>query len=206
MHMQLFDLMVNLHSDVMRRIKREFAEHENAVDLVDFLGIMERNLPAELEVRVPVPEGHTGAVKGAYELIKSKLGRTELVEVLIDLFYEVDINGDAVVEWDEVRLVPLPRTFSLTLSWPFPSLPSLLSKKRRFHRTTTRCTPSPITCLGQGQLWRIKKQQPKAAAQRGFQCSFKVRKASCTLENLAARNAMAPCSVEEIPEKTLCFT
>ena len=45
---------------------------------MDFLGVMERDLPAELEVRVLVPEGHTGAVKGAHELIKSKLGEQSL--------------------------------------------------------------------------------------------------------------------------------
>lgn len=67
----------------MERIKVEFDARNDAVDLYDFIKIMEDNLPNEF---LEGPMAHN---------------RRELTSNLIDLFKEVDVNGDESMEWEE---------------------------------------------------------------------------------------------------------
>jgi hypothetical protein len=64
----------------VERVKREFEIRNNSVCLNDFLNIMESNLPSQL-----------------YQ----ESGKREIITNLVDMFKEVDINGDGSMEWEE---------------------------------------------------------------------------------------------------------
>eukprot|EP00903_Cladosiphon_okamuranus_P007678 g7442.t1 len=124
-------LLMHLNGEQMASIKAEFHAHDDEVDLEDFCDIMERHQPENLIVTNrggsdggdsdgdgsknsddPNDEdaggranrkraggggsGGTGAVGG-----KVAFTREEVISNLVELFKEVDINGDGMMEWDE---------------------------------------------------------------------------------------------------------
>jgi len=73
-------LMTALDAPRVERVKRAFEERNDSVCLNDFLFIMQENLPSQLY---------------------ADSGKKELFTNLVDMFKEVDINGDGSMEWEE---------------------------------------------------------------------------------------------------------
>ena len=84
-------LMSALDASRVEVIKREF-ERIKKVRLEDFVTIMEDNLPPHLW------EDMSAELSMANQ--QQKLGM-ELAANLVELFKEIDINGDGYMEWEE---------------------------------------------------------------------------------------------------------
>ena len=114
-------LMSALDASRVEVIKREF-ERIKKVRLEDFVTIMEDNLPPHLW------EDMSAELSMANQ--QQKLGM-ELAANLVELFKEIDINGDGYMEWEEfTRFI----TGTLFLSLYFPLLDIYASIKTFFVR------------------------------------------------------------------------
>lgn len=83
-------LLTNLDSARMAAIKEEFRQMEDSVNMVEFVAIMEAHLPDY------VYAGNTASGENG-----NYLDRHGIIANLVELFQEVDINGDGMMEWEE---------------------------------------------------------------------------------------------------------
>ena len=114
-------LMSALDASRVEVIKREF-ERIKKVRLEDFVTIMEDNLPPHLW------EDMSAELSMANQ--QQKLGM-ELAANLVELFKEIDINGDGYMEWEEfTRFI----TGTLFLPLCFPLLNMYVSFQNFFVR------------------------------------------------------------------------
>lgn len=96
------DIMMNLDADSIGEIRKEFERKENNVDMFEFVRIMKNALPEELEVRDV--SGGSDEQQDGLGLVRRKPSSAELVANLVELFREIDLNGDHLMDWTEVRV------------------------------------------------------------------------------------------------------
>ena len=93
----IVDVMTCLDAEKVASIQREFVKHpDNAVDVREFVRIMEDHLENFGALREQMYQGVT---RSEEEI--DKVTRTDLLLNLRELFDEIDINGDKLMEWTE---------------------------------------------------------------------------------------------------------
>ena len=93
----IVDVMTCLDAQKVASIQREFAKHpENAVDVKEFVRIMEDHLSNFGALRKEMYQ----AVERNDEEV-DEVTRADLLLNLRELFDEIDINGDKLMEWNE---------------------------------------------------------------------------------------------------------
>eukprot|EP00947_MAST-08B_sp_MAST-8B-sp1_P005471 g5471.t1 len=104
----IVDVMVCLNSDKVSAIKSEFARHEDcAVDLHNFICIMEHYLD---DYRMTQGHGSPSAAR-EWAGLDAEGRRQARVQDLIELFNEIDVNGDEMMEWDEFTQFIVEKAF-----------------------------------------------------------------------------------------------
>ncbi|CAM9156385.1 unnamed protein product, partial [Discosporangium mesarthrocarpum] len=103
-------LLMLLSGEQMAGIKAEFHAHDDEVDLEDFCKIMEKYQPDHLVQRATGEGSEKGTAPGSEGKVESggevrqgraRVSQEEIMSNLVELFKEVDINGDGMMEWDE---------------------------------------------------------------------------------------------------------
>lgn len=84
-------LMTHLDASRVKLVKQAFEENGGSVDLYEFVRTMQKHLP-------PFVYQDSGSSDGG---IAAKLTPEELTANLVELFEEVDVNGDGDMEWEE---------------------------------------------------------------------------------------------------------
>jgi WD40 repeat protein len=93
----IVDVMTCLDAQKVASIQREFIKHpDNAVDVKEFVRIMEDHLENFGQLREQMYQGVTRSEEEVDEVT-----RTDLLLNLRELFDEIDINGDQLMEWTE---------------------------------------------------------------------------------------------------------
>ena len=93
----IVDVMTCLDAEKVASIQREFVKHpDNAVDVREFVRIMEDHLENFGALREQMYQGVTRSEEEIDEVT-----RTDLLLNLRELFDEIDINGDKLMEWTE---------------------------------------------------------------------------------------------------------
>ena len=93
----IVDVMTCLDAEKVASIQREFVQHpDNAVDVKEFVRIMEDHLENFVQLREKMYQGVTRSEEEVDEVT-----RTDLLLNLRELFDEIDINGDQLMEWTE---------------------------------------------------------------------------------------------------------
>jgi WD40 repeat protein len=93
----IVDVMTCLDAEKVASIQREFVRHQdNAVDMREFVRIMEDHLSNFGAMRKKM---YQGVERNAEEV--DEVTRADLLLNLRELFDEIDINGDQLMEWTE---------------------------------------------------------------------------------------------------------
>ena len=104
-------MMTALDSGRVGLIKREFEARGGSVDMFEFVRIMEANLPEHLY------DDLNSAAAGAQS-------DTELTANLVELFREVDVNGDGYMEWEEFTRFMVEKAALFKQQLALDSIPS----------------------------------------------------------------------------------
>lgn len=112
-------LMMHMDATAVKSIQRKFSASGGSVDLFGFVDIMRRHLPEYSNAKAvingandpfdsksgtPVGNENPAIEEKALDWLKDmseEEREKELVADLVELFREVDINGDGDMEWDE---------------------------------------------------------------------------------------------------------
>jgi WD40 repeat protein len=122
-----FNLMMRMDPEALSAIRQEFFRRDDSVSLIDFIFIMSKHL--------------IDFTNEDRKISRSTQGEREFVMDMHELFKEVDVNGDGMMEWEEFTKFTVEKASLLnkrfvisTLPEYIDSTPLLDSAMRQFRR------------------------------------------------------------------------
>lgn len=111
------DLMMALDAVTIGFVEQEFEERGGQVTRVEFCEILQCYLPSLVDTRA------SGVTGGGDDASRTRLAESDLIRNLMELFAEIDTNGDAVLEWHEFAAFIVDKVRCMRLSLPPPARP-----------------------------------------------------------------------------------
>jgi WD40 repeat protein len=122
-----FNLMMRMDPDALSEIRQEFFRREDSVSLIDFIYIMSKHL--------------IDFANDDRKMSRSSKEERDFVMDMHELFKEVDVNGDGMMEWEEFTKFTVEKASLLnkrfvisTLPEYIDSTPKLDNSMRQFRR------------------------------------------------------------------------